>query len=318
MSYLKDKVVLLTGASGFLGSHVLHLLKGYKPSQIITPKSLEVDLRKSDDVERLFKDTNPDTVIHIAGKTGGIEENRKNPADFFYDNASMSLNLVHLSSKYKVKKFVGLGTVCSYPKITPIPFREENLWNGYPEETTAPYGLGKSVMMIATSAYQKQYGLKGVHLLAVNLYGPGDNFNLHSAHVLPSLVSKFVTAKENNQKRVSLFGDGSPTREFLYVEDCARGILLAAENYESSEPVNLGSGMEISIKDLATKIASIVDYRGEIFWDTSKPNGQPRRCLDVSRAYERFGFRAQVDFDTGLKRTIDWYRANGSSKKRIS
>ena len=307
MSYLKDKIVLLTGGKGFLGSHVLEQLKQYSPAEIIVPSSSEYDLRVRSEVDSLFQEQKPETVIHIAGKTGGIEENRKRPGDFFYTNAAMALNLIDASQKHKVGRFIGLGTVCSYPKLTAVPFREETVWAGYPEETNAPYGLSKKMMMVMTQAYRQQYGFNGIHLLAVNLYGPKDNFDPEKSHVIPGMITKFAKAKETDAKEVIFWGDGTPTREFLYVEDCARGILLAAEKYEGSDPVNLGSGMEISIKDLANKIGELIGYKGEIICDKTKPNWQPRRCLDVSRAKKEFGFVAEVDFDTGLKKTVDWY-----------
>ncbi|MGV8085033.1 MAG: GDP-L-fucose synthase family protein [Candidatus Bilamarchaeum sp.] len=315
-SHLEGKRVLLTGSRGFLGSSVLSQLAKFNPSEIIAPSSSEYDLRVRAEVDELILGTKPETVIHIAGKTGGIEENRKRPGDFFYDNAAMALNLIDSSFKNKVSKFVGLGTVCSYPKFTPIPFKESDLWNGYPEETNAPYGLSKKMMMVMTQAYRLQYGFNGVHLLAVNLYGPGDNFDPNKSHVIPAMISKLVEAKEKGLAEVIFWGDGSPTREFLYVDDCARGILLAADKYEKSNPVNLGSGMEISIRDLAEKIQNLVGYSGTIVWDKSKPNGQPRRALDTSMAEKEFGFKAQINFNQGLKETIEWYKKHRTSGKR--
>lgn len=310
MPYLRGKRVLLTGGAGFLGSHVLAELKNHSPAEVVVPRSPQYDLRKREDADRLLASAKPDVVIHLAGKVGGIGETKAKPAEFFYDNASMALNIIDSSYRHGADKFVGLGSVCAYPKFAPIPFREDDLWSGYPEETNGPYGLAKKMMLVQSQAYRQQYGFKAIHLLAVNLYGPKDNFDLQSSHVIPAMIRKFMEAGERKEPEVVLWGDGSPTREFLYVEDAARGITLAAERYEKPEPVNLGSGMEISIRDLASKVKSLTRYAGRITWDTSRPNGQPRRCLDVSRAEKEFGFRARVGFDEGLKKTVEWYARN--------
>lgn len=307
---LKNKRIIITGGAGFLGSHVVEELENHSPSEIIVPRSSQYDLRRREDVDKLISETKPHAVIHLAGRVGGIGETKAKPAEFFYDNASMALNLIDSSYRNKVEKFVGLGSVCSYPKITPLPFKESDLWEGYPEETNAPYGLAKKMMVVQTQAYKLQYGFNGIHLLCVNLYGPRDNFDPESSHVIPGMIRKFVDAKENGSKEVVFWGDGSPTREFLYVEDCAKGIVLATERYDKPEPVNLGSGMEISIKDLAEKLKELTGFEGELVWDKTKPNGQPRRCLDVSKAEKEFGFKAAVDFEDGLKRTVDWYLKN--------
>jgi GDP-L-fucose synthase len=256
-------------------------------------------------------------VIHLAALAGGIGANRARPADFFYINLMMGVQLMHEAWKRGVEKFIALGTICAYPKFTPMPFQEANLWEGYPEETNAPYGLAKKMLLVQSQAYREQYGFNSIYLMPVNLYGPRDNFNLETSHVIPALIRKCIEAQERREHQVTLWGDGSPTREFLYVEDCAEGILLAAERYNSSEPVNLGSGQEISIRDLAGKIARMTGFEGELVWDTSKPNGQPRRALDVSRAERSFGFRAQMPFDEGLRRTIEWYqKTKGNSEER--
>lgn len=313
MSYLKNKRLLITGGAGFLGSHVVEELISSSPLEVIVPRSSDYDLRMRTDVDRLFSETKPDVIIHLAGRVGGIGETRAKPADFFFDNASMALNLIDASHRFGIKKFVGFGSVCEYPKFSPIPFKESDLWNGYPEETNAPYGLAKKMMLVQSQAYRQQHGLNAIHLLGVNLYGPKDNFDPSSSHVIAGIIRKFYEAKLKGTKEVVLWGDGTPTREFLYVEDCARAIVLATEKYDVPEPVNLGSGMEISIRDLAEKIKSLVDYGGDIFWDKTKPNGQPRRCLDVSKAEAGFGFRARIGFDEGLRRTIEWYIKNQDS-----
>jgi GDP-L-fucose synthase len=256
----------------------------------------------------MLADGSPELIIHLAALAGGIGANRARPADFFYINLMMGVQLMHEAWKFGVDKFVAIGTICAYPKFTPLPFREENLWDGYPEETNAPYGLAKKMLLVQAQAYREQYDFNAVYLLPVNLYGPRDNFDLETSHVIPALIRKCLEAKQRGDSQVILWGDGSPTREFLYVEDAARGILLAAERFNSNEPVNLGSGMEISIKDLANMIRRLTGYEGEFVWDTSKPNGQPRRALDVSRAEKFFGFRAQVPFEEGLRRTIEWYK----------
>jgi GDP-L-fucose synthase len=299
--------VCVTGGAGFLGSFVTEKLRQKGATQIFVPHLEQYDLVKLDDIHRMLDDAQPDLIIHLAALAGGIGANRARPADFFYINLMMGVQLMHAAWERGVEKFVAIGTICAYPKFTPLPFKEENLWDGYPEETNAPYGLAKKMLLVQAQAYREQYGYNAIYLLPVNLYGPGDNFDLKTSHVIPALIRKCLDAKEHGDPQVVLWGDGSPTREFLYVEDAAEGILLAAERFNGDEPVNLGSGNEISIKDLAALIARLTGYEGELVWDTSKPNGQPRRALDVSRAAQRFGFRAQMPFEEGLRRTIDWY-----------
>lgn len=306
--FWSNRRVCVTGGAGFLGSFVIEELRRRGAAEIFVPRIEEYDLVKPDDIQRMYDDAQPDLVIHLAALAGGIGANRARPADFFYINLMMGVQLMHQAWQRGVEKFVAIGTICAYPKFTPLPFSEENLWDGYPEETNAPYGLAKKMLLVQAQAYREQHGYNAIYLLPVNLYGPGDNFDLKTSHVIPALIRKCIEAQDRGDKQVLLWGDGSPTREFLYVEDAANGILLAAERYSSSDPVNLGSGMEISIKDLAHLIARLTGYQGEFIWDTSKPNGQPRRALDVSRAERRFGFRAQMPFEEGLRRTIEWYR----------
>jgi len=306
-NYFKDKNVLLTGGAGFLGSFVDENLKKREAKTFI-PRSKEWDLRDYSRVRELFNETKPDIVIHLAVDGGGIGYMREHPGSVFYNNLMMNTNLVECSRLNNLEKFVGIGTVCSYPKFTSVPFKEKNLWEGYPEETNAPYGLAKKMMMVQTQGYKEQYGLNGIHLLLVNLYGPRDDFDPKSSHVIPALIKKFDDAIKSDSKYVEVWGTGSASREFLYVEDAAEGIILATERYNESEPVNLGSGMEISIKDLVTKISDLMGFEGEIIWDKTKPDGQPRRCLDVSKAYEKFGFKAKTTFDEGLKKSINWYK----------
>jgi GDP-L-fucose synthase len=298
---------VVTGGSGFLGGHLLRRLESAGCKNVFVPVSKEYDLTRTDAVESLFEKHRPDVLIHMAAVVGGIGANRANPGRFFYDNAIMGIQLIEAARRFGVEKTVVLGTICAYPKFTPVPFQEGALWDGYPEETNAPYGLAKKMMLVQCQSYREQYGMNAIFLLPVNLYGPNDNFDLESSHVIPALIRKCVDAVESGHKEIVLWGDGSPTREFLYVEDAAEGILLATSNYDKAEPVNLGSGMEISIRDLATKIAAMTGFSGEIVWDASKPNGQPRRCLDVSRAEREFGFRAVTPFETGLRKTIKWY-----------
>ncbi|HEX7974240.1 MAG TPA: GDP-L-fucose synthase [Anaerolineales bacterium] len=324
-TFWSNKRVIVTGGAGFLGSFVVEKLKRRGASEIIIPRIEEYDLTDVSAIRRLLDDAGRSThpqqpglqlstvIIHLAAQVGGIGANRAHPAEFFYNNLMMGVPLLHEAWKHGVEKFVAIGTICAYPKFTPIPFREENLWEGYPEETNAPYGLAKKMLLVQAQAYRQQYGFNAIYLLPVNLYGPRDNFDLETGHVIPSLVRKCIEAQERGQDPVLLWGDGSPTREFLYVEDAAEGILMSAEGYNGSEPVNLGSGREISIKDLAGMIARLTGFRGELVWDTSKPNGQPRRALDVSRAEQAFGFRAQTPFEEGLRRTIEWYRENRSA-----
>ncbi|EKD86437.1 MAG: hypothetical protein ACD_37C00283G0003 [uncultured bacterium] len=304
---LKNKKILVTGGNGFLGSYVINelLSKGIARKQIFTPSSKEIDLRKLEDCKKAVK--GKDIIIHLAAVVGGIGANRENPGSFFYDNLMMGVQLIEASRLAEVKKFIAIGTVCAYPKFAPIPFKEEDIWEGYPEETNAPYGLAKKMLLVQSQAYRQQYGFKSIYLLPVNLYGPGDNFDPKSSHVIPALIKKVYEAKLKKNPYVEIWGSGRATREFLYVEDAARGIVLATQKYESSEPVNLGSGMEISIKDLIKLICKLMNYKGEIRWDRTKPDGQPRRSLDVSRAKREFGFVAKVDFQEGIKRTIDWY-----------
>ncbi len=304
---LTTKRILVTGGAGFLGQEVIHQLckAGADPNKITVPRSHECDLRKMENCQRAVDQQ--DLVIHLAAHVGGIGLNREKPAELFYDNLMMGAQLIHAAYEAGVEKFVCVGTICAYPKFTPVPFREDDLWNGYPEETNAPYGIAKKALLVQLQAYRQQYGFNGIYLLPVNLYGPNDNFNPRSSHVIPALIHKVYEAQKQGIKQISVWGDGSPTREFLYSEDAARGIVIATQSYNGSEPVNLGTGFEISIKDLATLICELMDFDGEIVWETDKPNGQPRRCLDIERAKE-FGFVAQVDFRQGLKRTIDWYR----------
>lgn len=309
-NFWQDKKILVTGGAGFLGSFVVDKLKARGATDVFVPRSKDYDLTQIENVKRLMADSNPDIVIHLAALAGGIGANRDRPAEFFYNNLMMGVPLMHAAYEHGVDKFVATGTICSYPKFAPVPFKEEDLWTGYPEETNAPYGLAKAMLMVQAQAYREQYGFNAIYLLPVNLYGPRDNFNLQTSHVIPALVRKFLNAKENGHTLVELWGDGSPTREFLYAEDAAEGILLAAEEYNGSEPVNLGSGMEISIKDLAETIARLVGFEGGFDWDTSKPNGQPRRQLDVTRAKDYFGFEAQMSFEDGLRETIEWFKEN--------
>lgn len=310
MTFWDGKKVLVTGGAGFLGSNVVRELKarGVKPQDIRIPRSKDTDLRKWDNCVNAVKDV--DVMIHLAAKVGGIGFNRNYPGELFYDNAIMGIQLIEAARQEGVKKSVIVGTVCAYPKFTPVPFRESDLWNGYPEETNAPYGLAKKMLLVQSQAYRQQYGFNSIYLLPVNLYGPGDNFNPDSSHVIPALIKKFVDAVRNGDKVVDVWGTGSASREFLYVEDAARGIVLAAERYDKPDPVNIGAGMEISIKDLVRIISEETGFKGEIWWDKSKPDGQPRRCLAVSKAKEEFGFEAKVDFREGLKRTIEWYTKN--------
>src|SRR5450830_270577 len=307
---LKGKCVTVTGGKGFLGKHLIKKLAAYDCRQIKVADLPEYNLTNITDIQRMYEETKPQIVIHLAAKVGGIGFNQEKPAELFYDNLIMSAQLLHEAYVRKIEKFVALGTICAYPKFTPVPFKEEDLWNGYPEETNAPYGLAKKTLLVGAQAYRDQYGLDAIYLLPVNLYGPGDNFDLESSHVIPAQIRKMVEAIERGEREVVLWGDGSPTREFLYVDDCAEAILLAAERYDGPDPVNLGTGSEISIRELAETIAELTGYEGELVWDTSKPNGQPRRRLDTERAERLFGFHASTPLREGLERTIAWYRVS--------
>lgn len=311
---LSSQRVCVTGGAGFLGTHLIEKLKAHGAKDIFVPTYPQYDLVREADILRMIDDAKPDVIIHLAAKVGGIGANREKPGEFFYDNLMMGVQLIHHAWQKDVSKFVAIGTICAYPKYTPIPFKEEDLWNGYPEETNAPYGLAKKMLLVQSQSYREQYGYNSIFLLPVNLYGPGDNFNPASSHVIPALIRKCLEAKEQNASEIVAWGDGSPTREFIYVDDAAEGITLATLRYNSSDPVNIGSNFEISIKDLTELIARLTGFEGEIRWDTGKPNGQPRRKLDTSRAKERFGFEAKTNFEAGLRRTIEWYaneRAHG-------
>lgn len=304
--------VLVTGGGDFLGSHLVERLRGQGVEPFVARRR-DYDLTSPTETERLFADARPELVIHLAAEVGGIGANRANPGRYWYANLMMGVNVIEQSRLYDVAKTVLLGTICAYPKFSPVPFREDDLWNGYPEETNAPYGIAKKTLLVGAQGYREQYGMNAIYLLPVNLYGPRDNFDLETSHVIAALIRKMTEAQEADEQTIVLWGDGSPTREFLYVDDCAEGILLAARDYDGAEPVNLGTGAEIAIRDLAELIAELTGFDGELVWDTTKPNGQPRRRLDVTRAEERFGFRASVDLREGLTRTIAWYREHAAS-----
>jgi GDP-L-fucose synthase len=309
MNFWSDKRVLVTGGSGFLGSRVVAKLREFGPSEIFIPRRATCNLVEQANVARLFEETQPDTVIHLAGHVGGIGANRMNAGPFFYDNLMMGAQLMEYARRTRVRKFVAIGTICSYPKFTPVPFKEEDLWNGYPEETNAPYGLAKKMLLVQSQAYRTQYGFNSIFLLPVNLYGPGDNFDPESSHVIPAIIRKCVEAVQDGKSSIELWGTGAATREFLHVDDAANGILLAAEHYDGGAPVNLGAGMEISIRDLTIRIAAYCNFHGELIWDSTKPDGQPRRSLDVTKAEQLFGFKARIPFDDGLKQTIEWFKS---------
>jgi len=312
--FFKDRRVVVTGGAGFLGGYVTEGLRRRRCKHILVPKIEDYDFVKLEDIIRMYGDMKPDIVIHLAAVVGGIGANRQHPGEFFYKNLMMGVQLIEQARLRNIEKFVAIGTVCAYPKFTPVPFKEDDLWNGYPEETNAPYGLAKKMLLVQSQAYRQQYGFNSIFLLPVNLYGPGDNFDPDSSHVIPALIKKCVDAVENNAEYIECWGTGKVSREFIYAADAAEGILLATEFYNGPEPVNIGAGFEITIKELAEKIVKLTGFKGEIRWDSSNPDGQPRRRLDVSKAKKYFGFEAKTSFDEGLKATIDWYKAN---RKRL-
>jgi GDP-L-fucose synthase len=315
LSWLAKKRILVTGGNGFLGQYVTKKLGGIGCREVFIPRSKDYNLTDLEAVQRLYADSKPDVVIHLAAVVGGIGANSENPGGFFYDNLIMGVHMLEQGRLRGLDKFVTIGTVCAYPKFTPVPFKEEDLWNGYPEETNAPYGLAKRILLVQSQSYRQQYGFNSIYLLPVNLYGPGDNFNPMSSHVIPALIKKCVDAVECGENSIVAWGTGEASREFLYVEDAAEAIILATEKYNEPEPLNIGTGFEIKIKDLVVLIAELTGFRGTIEWDRTKPDGQPRRCLDVSKAADKIGFRARTDFKEGLQKTIDWYRANGSCRE---
>jgi len=312
---MKNKRITVTGGKGFLGAHLIRAFRDRGYQNITIADLPDYNLIAGADVRRLYDETRPDIVIHLAAKVGGIGFNRENPGALFYENIMMGVQLIHEGCLRKIDKFVALGTICAYPKFTPVPFREEELWNGYPEETNAPYGLAKKMMLVQSQAYRQQYGFNSIFLLPVNLYGPGDNFDPRSSHVIPALIKKCVDAKTAGEKTVTVWGSGRATREFFYVEDAAEAIVLATERYNKSDPVNIGAGFEISIRELVGLIVELTGFTGEIVWDADQPDGQPRRMLDTTRAWEEIGFRARTDFREGLRRTIAWYETEGVKRK---
>ena len=315
--FWSDKTVVVTGGAGFVGSFVSQRLRARGVKKLIVPRRRDTDLTDAVAVRKLYQDARPDIVLHLAAEVGGIGANQANPGRYFFANMSMGLNLIEEGRKYgALKKFVQVGTICAYPKFAPVPFREDDLWNGYPEETNAPYGIAKKSLLVMLESYRQQYGFNGIFLLPVNLYGPRDNFDLKTSHVIPALIRKCIEAQTRGENHIVCWGTGSASREFLYVEDCADGIVLAAERYDAPAPANLGTGNEIVVKDLVTLIAKKTGFAGRIEWDSSRPDGQPRRCLDVTRARELFGFSAQVSFDDGLARTIDWFRSSTTDKHK--
>ena len=308
MSFWDKKRIVITGGAGFLGQSVAELLKERGCQKIFVPRSRDYDLTEMSSVKRLIKDATPEMIIHLAAVVGGIGANMKNPGKYFYDNLIMGIQLMDQARLSGVKKFVAIGTICAYPKFTPVPFKEKNIWNGYPEETNASYGLAKKMLLVQSQAYRQQYHFNSIYLLPVNLYGPRDNFFPETSHVIPALIKKCLDAIVKKEKFITVWGTGKASREFLYVDDAARGVVLAAEKYDQSEPVNLGAGFEITIKDLVNLVVKLTGFKGRILWDSTKPDGQPRRCLDTSRAKKEFGFKAKVDLESGLKKTIAWYK----------
>jgi GDP-L-fucose synthase len=316
VSFWERRRVLVTGGGGFFGRRLVRRLESERPAAVVAPRSSDYDLRDAAAIERCLRDARPDVVVHAAASVGGIGANRAHPGKFFYDNAVMGIQLIEAARRFGVGRFVCLGTVCAYPGDTPVPFREDDLWNGYPEPTNAPYGIAKKTLLVQLQAYRAEYGFSGIYLIPVNLYGPGDNFDPETSHVIPAMIRRFAEAAERRLDEVVLWGDGSPTREFLHVDDAAEAVALAAERYDAPEPVNVGTGSEIAIRDLAEKIARLTGFSGRIAWDPSKPNGQMRRRLDTTRAREAFGFAARVTLDEGLAQTVAWWRGEGRAARR--
>ena len=313
MSFWASQRVVVTGGAGFLGQHLVEKLRDRHCREIIVPRRNEYDLRQQEAIGALLSNAKPDMIIHLAAVVGGIEANRQQPGQFFYDNAIMGLQLIEQARRFGVRKFVCTGTVCSYPKFTPVPFQEDSFWDGYPEETNAPYGLAKKMLLVQLQAYRQEYGYNGIYVVPVNLYGPRDNFDLETSHVIPALIRKCIEAKQRGEAAMTAWGSGAATREFLYVEDAAEGILLAAEHYDGAEPINLGAGEEISIRDLIGLIQNLTGFDGQVIWDTTRPDGQPRRCLNTDKAWKAFGFRARTPLKEGLRKTIEWYLVHSST-----